>query len=338
MAIDISSPQLADTTVFDGEGGAYVAWTSNNVPIFATANLGAGKLVLKHRGFALPHYADSAKIGYVVKGACIVGLISPNSPQEKVLKITTGDAIPVPIGTISWWFNDDDSDLVIIFLGETKQSQTPGMFNYFFLTGTLGLLQGFSSEFVGKIYGIDEKDKVQKLVESQTNALLLKLEDNIKMPNKSNCNHEMIKSYVANHIRVINAENFPLLEQVGLSGIYERLEAKSVFGPKSCFNGDTIVYVTKGSGRVQIVGFNSSLALDADAKEGELFVVPKFFVVAIVASEEGMDFFSVSTSSRPVFDDLTGKLSAWSALSSPALQASLNVDAEFVEYFKSKIN
>lgn len=61
-------PQKADAAVFEGEGGSYYAWTSAKTPVVAKAAIGAGKLVLQPRGFALPHYADTSKIGYVVQG------------------------------------------------------------------------------------------------------------------------------------------------------------------------------------------------------------------------------------------------------------------------------
>lgn len=59
---------MADTTIFEGEGGGYYAWTGAKTPVLAQAELGAGKLVLRPRGFALPHYADAYKIGYVAQG------------------------------------------------------------------------------------------------------------------------------------------------------------------------------------------------------------------------------------------------------------------------------
>ena len=66
-------------------------------------------------------------------GTCTVGLTSleADNPQEKVVIINKGDAIPVPNAIISWWFNSGDSDLTMIFLGESTQSYTPGLFDYF---------------------------------------------------------------------------------------------------------------------------------------------------------------------------------------------------------------
>ncbi|KAG8368777.1 hypothetical protein BUALT_Bualt15G0082000 [Buddleja alternifolia] len=339
MELDLA-PQKADTTVFEGEGGGYYAWT---VPAVAEWRLGAGKLVLQPRGFAMPHYSDCAKIGYVIQGTCTVGLITPNSPEENILIIKKGDAIPVPVGIFSWWFNGGDLDVIVIFLGETSQSYNPGQIEYFFLTGAIGFLQGFSSEFITKIYDISEQDSI-KLAKSQTNALLLELDDQIKIPDDdSNSNKEKfvfnLDNILSSNIVTaeITADNFPLLEKIGLSASLTRLQPNSALGPSySTDPSNRIFYVIKGSGTIQIVGLNGTQILDAKVEQDQLFVVPKFFAIAQLAGDQGMEFFSVITSSRPVFGQLFGNLSAWNALSSSVLQASLNVDSKFVEFFKSK--
>ena len=61
------TPKFAQK-VFEGEGGAYYSWSSSEFPILGEGKVGAGKLVLQPRGFALPHYAGSSKIGYVLGG------------------------------------------------------------------------------------------------------------------------------------------------------------------------------------------------------------------------------------------------------------------------------
>ncbi|KAI3445640.1 hypothetical protein Pfo_002305 [Paulownia fortunei] len=343
---------MADTTIFEGEGGGYYAWTAAKSPVLPQAELGAGKLVLKPRGFALPHYADTYKIGYVAQGTCTVGFVSPNSPKEKVMIINKGDAIPVPMGTISWWFNGGDSDVTVIFLGESSHSYNPGQFDYFFLTGALGVLGGFSTEFISKIYRLDEADS-KKLAKSQTNTLILKVVEEIDMPDQSNCNtgeyvfslDHLISSNakkLGGSSSVVSAEitadNFPLLGKIGLSANLVRLEPNSVLDPSySTDASHRIIYVTKGSGRIQIVGLNGTRALDASVQKDELFVVPKFFAAALLADEQGMEVFCVSTSPRPELEKLAGNTSAWEALSPSVLQAALNVSPEFVKLFKSKI-
>jgi len=66
MAFDLT-PKKAEA-LFEGDGGGYYTWTTSEVPLLAQQNLGAGRLLLQPRGFALPHYADSSKVGYVIQG------------------------------------------------------------------------------------------------------------------------------------------------------------------------------------------------------------------------------------------------------------------------------
>lgn len=48
--------------------GDYYIWSGSEMAILARTNMGAGRVVIHPRGFALPHYSDSSKIGYVVQG------------------------------------------------------------------------------------------------------------------------------------------------------------------------------------------------------------------------------------------------------------------------------
>lgn len=60
-------------------------------------------------------------------------MILPQSSEEMVMKLREGGIVPLPLGAISWWLNDcrDDSDLVVVFLGDTSSAHVPGTFNYF---------------------------------------------------------------------------------------------------------------------------------------------------------------------------------------------------------------
>ncbi|XP_054804018.1 11S globulin seed storage protein Ana o 2.0101-like [Prosopis cineraria] len=102
--------------VFEGEGGAYYVWSSSDM---ACSNVAAAWLQLQPAGFALPHYADSHKLGYVLQGTDgLVGMVLPNTTKEIVLSLKKGDVIPVPKGAMSWWFNPNHSQqpITIVFL------------------------------------------------------------------------------------------------------------------------------------------------------------------------------------------------------------------------------
>ncbi|KAG6386679.1 hypothetical protein SASPL_151848 [Salvia splendens] len=318
-------PQKADATVVEGEGGSYYAWASIT-PDVVGAEIGAGIFVLHPQGFALPHYGDTRKIGYVIEGTCTMGIISPNNKEEKIIVINKGDAVPVESGAISWWFNGGDSDVSVIFLGESSESYTPGQFDYYFLTGALALLRGFSTEFISKMYDLNANQS-KELLEKQTNTLVIKIDKGIEMPKISNCKRE---EYVINL-----DEDSPLVDRIGLSPKLVRLEPESALDAHYS-TAHQVIYVVKGGGKVQIVGLNGARMVDEVVEEGQLIVVPKFFVVAMIASHQGLELFSVSTSPRSRFEEFIffRNGSAYKSLSSSILEMALNVPAELVESLK----
>ncbi|WCJ18303.1 RmlC-like cupins superfamily protein [Euphorbia peplus] len=340
------SPKLAQVA-FDGEGGSYSVWTSSE---FAQTNVGAGKLVLHPHGFALPHYADSSKIGFVLQGTeGLVGVVFPNSSKEVVLNLKKGDIIPVPLGSASWWFNNGDSDLSIVFLGETSKAYVPGQFTYFLLAGIQGNLAGFSSNFISRAYNLSEEDAI-KLATSQTASLIIKLDSGISMPNPD---IDLVRKYVysvqnaeaevkvknGGMMKSVSEDKFPFIREVGLSVRHVKLHENAMFSPSYTANGDAkLVYVVKGSGDVEIVGINGMQVLNAKLQSGHLFLVPRFFSFGLIAGDYGLQFLSLSTSSRPVIEDLATKESVWNAISPIVSQISLNITPQLEQLFKSNMN
>ncbi|KAK7399675.1 hypothetical protein VNO78_10863 [Psophocarpus tetragonolobus] len=347
MELDLT-PKTAEV-LFEGDGGGYYSWWSSKVPLLAKTNVAAGRLVLQPQGFALPHYADTSKVGYVLEGNDgVAGMALPDTREEVVVKLKKGDVVPVPIGSVSWWFNDGDSDLSIIFLGETSKALIPGQINYFFLTGLQGVIRGFSTQLTSKIYGLD-KDGVDKLTKSQNGVLIIKLDKSQAMPKPQ---IDMTKKLVYNIdvaqpeivvknaglVKTVTEKDFPFIGDVGLSVIRVKLESGSIKAPSYSINPTVqLIYITGGRGKIEIVDNSGKSVLDTQVEAGHLLVVPQFFVVAQIAGEEGMESFTILTTSKPLFEELAGRASIWTSLSASIQQASLNVDSEFQSLFISKI-
>ncbi|KAE8690048.1 Detected protein of confused Function [Hibiscus syriacus] len=130
------SPKLAKK-VYGDDGGSYYAWCPNELPMLRQGNIGAAKLALQKNGFALPRYSDASKVAYVLQGDGVAGIIVLES-EEKVIAIKKGDAIALPFGVITWWYNKDDTELVVLFLGDTSKGHKAGQFTDFFLIGANG--------------------------------------------------------------------------------------------------------------------------------------------------------------------------------------------------------
>ncbi|KVH93490.1 glycinin G3-like [Cynara cardunculus var. scolymus] len=339
--------EKADQTVYEGEGGAYYTWTPSKSPLLSECKLGAGKLILHPLGFAFPHSFDSSKIAYVLQGSCTVGLVASNSSEETVVVIKKGDAIPLPRGEISWWFNGGNTDLTLIFLCETAKAQVAGEMGYFFLGGAQGMLRGFQSDIVAKVFDLNNKE-AEDLISSQPGSLIVKLRKGTEFPNPSE--HVKEKVYAAidtlgadvvveggGIINSLTEKEFPVLVGMNLSARFVRLEGKAMLAPSYVADGTgQVIYVAKGSGRIRVVGNEGKPSFDGDVKEGELMVLPQFLAASVIADEGGMELFSVINSSKPTFEQLAGNMSVWKKLSSVVLQSTLNINPELEELFKSK--
>ncbi|XP_021912575.1 legumin A [Carica papaya] len=344
MEIDLS-PKLAKQ-VYGGDGGSYHAWCPDELPMLREGNIGAAKLALEKNGFALPRYSDSSKVAYVLQGSGVAGIILPEK-EEKVLAIKKGDAIALPFGVVTWWYNKESTELVILFLGDTSKAHKSGQFTDFFLTGSNGIFTGFSTEFVCRAWDLEE-NVVKSLVGSQTGKGIVKLDAGFKMPEPKvehregmalNCLEAPLDVDIKNGgcVVVLNTKNLPLVGEVGLGADLVRLNGSAMCSPGfSCDSALQVTYIVRGSGRVQVVGVDGKRVLEVHVKAGNLFIVPRFFVVSKIADPDGMEWFSIITTPNPIFTHLAGSISAWKALSPEVLQASFKVSQEIEKAFSSK--
>ncbi|KAF5954155.1 hypothetical protein HYC85_007011 [Camellia sinensis] len=104
----------------------------------------------------------------------------------------------------------------------------------------------------------------------------------------------------------------------------------------SCDSALQVTYIVRGSGRVQVVGIDGKRVLETTLRGGNLFIVPRFFVVSKIADPEGMEWFSIITTPDPIFTHLAGSIAPWKALSPEVVRASCNVDSDVEQQFRSK--
>lgn len=345
MDVDIS-PKLPKK-VYGSDGGSYFGWCPNELPMLEKADIGAAKLALEKRGLALPSYSDSAKVAYVLQGSGTCGILLPEAEKEKVLAIKAGDSLALPFGVLTWWFNPEDTELVVLFLGDTSKGHRRGAFTNFQVTGTSGIFTGFTPEFVSRAWDLPE-DQVKQLVSSQTGCGIIKVKDGQKMPEPSpsardgmvlNCLEAPLDVDIKDGGRVVvlNTKNLPLVGEVGLGADLVKIDGFSMCSPGfSCDSAFQVTYIVSGSGRVQVVGADGKRVLETHVKAGYLFIVPRFFVVSKIADADGMSWFSIITTPNPIFCHLAGRTGIWKALSPEVLEASLNTTSEMEQLFRSK--
>uniref|UniRef100_A0A803KTH4 Cupin type-1 domain-containing protein n=1 Tax=Chenopodium quinoa TaxID=63459 RepID=A0A803KTH4_CHEQI len=312
MELDLS-PKLSKK-IYGGEGGSYHSWNPSELPMLKEGDIGAAKLSLNKHGFALPRYSDSSKVAYVLQGGGVAGIVLPEQ-EEKVIAIKKGDAIALPFGVVTWWYNKQDTELTVLFLGETSKAHKRGEFTDFHLTGANGIFTGFTTEFVGRAWDLPE-EIVKTLVNNQPYNGIVKLDESHNMPEPKKEHRDGM---------------------VGLGADLVRLNGKAMCSPGfSCDSALQVTYIVRGSGRVQVVGVDGKRVLDTTVKAGNLFIVPRFFVVSKIADDEGLEWFSIISTPNPVFTHLAGKTSVWKALSPQVLEAAFKVPTEIEQQFRSK--
>ena len=201
------------------------------------------------------HYSDYRQIfkcELAKTGSGVAGIVLPES-EEKVVAIKKGDALALPFGVITWWYNKEDTELVVLFLGDTSKAHKTGEFTDFYLTGSNGIFTGFSTEFVGRAWDLEEKD-VKTLVGKQSGKVIVKLEGNINLPEPKeehrkgmalNCEEAPLDVDIKNGGRVVvlNTKNLPLVGEVGLGADLVRLDGNAMCSPGfSCDSAFQVFY------------------------------------------------------------------------------------------------
>ncbi|KAJ7290850.1 hypothetical protein O6H91_21G040100 [Diphasiastrum complanatum] len=241
MAANLGPRQAEE--VFRSEGGRVEVWR-NDYEIMKVANVCAAKVVLYPGGLALPKYCDSAQIYYVLEGCGRVGVVFPGSEIEHVRKVRHGAVVAIPEGAINWWYNEGQTDLVILSLGETSKGHRRGEYTNFYLFGASqekcnnGVVHGFSAEFLAHAWDLDEIT-VKQLVEAQKGAVIVKPSEAIEFPDSV---HEKIdagyEEFVYNvedaeldtdvknggRVAVLTSEKLPFLKKLGLGADLVKLD------------------------------------------------------------------------------------------------------------------
>ncbi|EFJ36160.1 hypothetical protein SELMODRAFT_78690 [Selaginella moellendorffii] len=341
LDVDLT-PRSPNARLCANDGGIYEFWLSARSKMLKEARVGASRFSLNPRGLLMPKYSDSNQIFYVLEGNGKVGLTFAESPGECVKLVKKGDAIAVPHGTVNWWFNSGTSKFSVLCLGDTSKSLKAGEFTDFFLVGpgSAGLLKGFTPDFIAQAWDVPE-ETVNTLLHSQKEERIVLLKEGISMPETTdlsnspygefayNCEEAKLDVDIKNggRVSVVSSDSLPIFKHVGLGADLVKLDPHAMCSPG--FSSDSayqVTYIVRGSGRVQVVNQNGERVIDHILEPGCLFIVPRFHVVSKRAGENGMEWFSIITTEKPVFSHLAGRTGVIKSLSPKTICAAFNVE------------
>ncbi|XP_058184064.1 vicilin-like seed storage protein At2g28490 [Rhododendron vialii] len=128
----------------------------------------------------------------------------------------------------------------------------------------------------------------------------------------------------------LDQSDYSPLKRSGVGLYLVNLNAGSMMAPHLNPTATEYGIVLRGSGTIQIVFPNGTLAMNAQVNEGDVFWIPRYFPFCQIASRSGrFEFFGFTTSARrnrPQF--LAGSNSVLQSMRGPAFAAAFGVSEE----------
>lgn len=84
----------------------------------------------------------------------------------------------------------------------------------------------------------------------------------------------------------------------------------------------SIMFVTKGSGKVQVIGMSRRPIFDGEVRKGQILIVPQNHALTKIAGDDGLEWFTVKTNDQARITPLAGPTSAIRALPVDLLMSS----------------
>ncbi|KAH0863971.1 hypothetical protein HID58_081182 [Brassica napus] len=327
--------------VFSGDGGRSLLWK------MAVSDVGASKIELLQNGFAPPFFSNGSKIAIVVSGVGTAGLVMEKNGnmEEIVLQVRPGDAIAIPEGIVSWWFNSSPRNFVILFIRHTDKGQC---FKDFHLAGGRGVFGGFRRDLLSRALDLDGGDATTFVRSQTTNGVILKIADDFNVPVFDETNrNDVVTNLIGlvpsvqdagGAVFVLNSTtDLPLLKEMGCGVSVVCLDQRATYSP-TYSRGSTfqIIYISSGGGQFQVVGASGENLLNTTVEAQQLFLVPGSSVISASAGSSGLAWLSMVDTLSPSFVTLAGKGSVLKALSPTIVQAAFAVTSELETVVRAK--
>ncbi|XP_009763034.1 11S globulin seed storage protein Jug r 4-like [Nicotiana sylvestris] len=114
----------------------------------------------------------------------------------------------------------------------------------------------------------------------------------------------------AGRLSTVNSFTLPILSFLRLSAARGVLYRNSMMAPHWYENAHSIIYITRGESRIQIVDHRGRAVLDDQVREGQCLVVPQNYAIVKQAGNEGCEWIAFNTNDNAMINTLSGRTSA----------------------------
>ncbi|KAM7253814.1 hypothetical protein ACFE04_031496 [Oxalis oulophora] len=151
----------------------------------------------------------------------------------------------------------------------------------------------------------------------------MRLQENIGDPQRAD-----IYSPQVGHISTLNSNKLPVLRQLRLSAERGALYRNGMMVPHWNQNAHSIMYVIRGSARIQVVDNLGQKVFDDRVRNGQVLTLPQNYAVVKHAESEGFDWISFKTNDNAIINPLAGKTSAIRAIPEEVLANAFRISRE----------
>eukprot|EP00258_Populus_trichocarpa_P015103 XP_006370929.1 legumin B [Populus trichocarpa] len=139
----------------------------------------------------------------------------------------------------------------------------------------------------------------------------------------------------AGRLTTVNSLNLPILRSVQLSVERGVLYPNAMMSPHWNMNAHSIIYITRGNGRIQIVGDNGQTIFDGEVREGQVVTAPQSFAVVKKAGSQGFEWVSFKTNDNAQVSELAGRVSTIRGLPVEVVANSFQISREDARRLKN---
>lgn len=100
-------------------------------------------------------------------------------------------------------------------------------------------------------------------------------------------------------------------------------------------NAHSIIYITRGNGRIQVVGNRGNSVFNDQVQQGQLIIVPQNFVLIKKAGNEGLEWVAFKTNDNAITSQIAGRISAIRGMPEEVLMNSYQISREEARNLKS---
>nr|CAD1830923.1 unnamed protein product [Ananas comosus var. bracteatus] len=136
-------------------------------------------------------------------------------------------------------------------------------------------------------------------------------------------------------ITYVNTQKLPILNLVQMSAARGVLRRNAMLAPLWSINAHSVMFVTQGHARIQVVNNQGRTVFDGEVRRNQLLVIPQNYAV-IMRGREGCEWVSFKTNSNAMVSQIAGKASAFRGMPMDVLMNSYRLSRE--EALRLKFN